>query len=198
VIVGTYSDILRPKAQSAAVCYDAALIMAGSMVIALCAQLAVWLPFSPVPVTGQTFAVLIVGALLGSKRGAIAVVVYLLEGACGLPVFASARAGLPILLGPTGGYLLGFLPAAWVTGFLAQRGFDRKTWTTAAAMTVGTVFIYLFGVAWLAAMVGTSTAITAGLYPFVPGAVCKIILAALTLPFGWKLLKKLSPQFEGK
>ena len=184
----TYADIIRPESKKAAFCYNTALILGGSLLIALCAQVSVWLPFSPVPLTGQTFAVLMVAALLGSKRGSLAVLVYLIEGASGLPVFASSRSGLAILFGPTGGYLFGFLLAAFIVGWLAEKGWDRRIWTTVAAMILGTAAIFGCGVLWLSVIVGPITAVQVGLLPFLIGEAIKIALAAAILPIGWKLL----------
>jgi biotin transport system substrate-specific component len=128
------------------------------------------------------------GALLGSKRGCLAVLAYVLEGAAGLPVFA-AGAGAAALLGPTGGYLFGFIPAAYITGRLAEKGWDRRVGTTVLAMIFGNLAIYTFGLFWLCCMIGFNTAVlTLGLYPFIIGDSIKIILAAILLPAGWKLL----------
>jgi len=189
----TFADVLRPSAAQrwTGLLYDAAAIALGSAFIALLAQVAIPLPFSPVPITGQTFAVLLVGALLGRARGGLSVLLYLLEGAAGLPVFAGGTAGLARLLGPTGGYLVGFVVAAAVVGFLAQRGWDRKVGSTALAMLVGNAFIYLFGLPWLAHFVGAEKAVSLGLLPFIPGDLVKLALAALSLPLGWKLLGRL-------
>jgi biotin transport system substrate-specific component len=185
----TVADLLRPGGRRYAQLYDAALVVGGSLLIGLCAQVAIWLPVSAVPITGQTFAVLMLGALLGARRGSLAAVAYLVEGAAGLPVFASARAGLPILLGPTGGYLVGFAAAAYVTGTLAERGWDRRAWSTILAMALGNVAIYACGLMWLSCLTGVSRALlVGGLYPFIPGDVLKIALAAVLLPSGWKLL----------
>ncbi len=124
------ADIFRPSVRRYAGVYDAALILGASLLIALSARIAVPVPFSPAPITGQTLAVLLVGALLGSRRGALSVLAYLAEGAMGLPVFAGGGAGILWLLGPTGGYLFGFIAAAFVTGWLAERGWDRRFVTT--------------------------------------------------------------------
>jgi biotin transport system substrate-specific component len=166
------------------------LVIGGSLLIALCAQLSFYLPVSPVPVTMQTFAVILTGALLGSKRGVMSIAAYLTEGALGLPVFAGGKMGLVILMGPTGGYLLGFLAAAFLTGYLAERGWDRKYWTMALAMTLGTALIFIFGLAWLSIVLTDAPVLKIGLYPFIPGAILKIGMATLLLPTGWKLLKK--------
>lgn len=184
----TYADILRPSSKQRALIYDVALIVGGSLFIALSARIAIHLPFSPVPITGQTLAVLLAGALLGSRRGALSVLAYLAEGLAGLPVFSAGRAGLAHLLGPTGGYLIGFVAAAYLTGYLAERGWDRRPLTTALAMLAGNVALYLPGLAWLASFVGADKALALGLYPFVIGDLLKIVLAMTLLPTGWRLL----------
>lgn len=168
---------------------DALLVLAGSALIGLMAQVAIPLPFTPVPVTGQTLAVLLVGALLGSRRGMLTVAVYLAEGILGLPVFAGGTSGLPRLLGPTGGYLIGFLAAAGVTGYLCERGWDRIVPTAVLAMLAGNGVIYLFGLPWLACFVGAERALALGLWPFIPGDLIKIALASLFLPAGWQALR---------
>ena len=184
-----YADLLRPTMRRSALLYDAALVLGASLVIALSAQVAIQLPFSPVPITGQTMAVLLVGALLGSRRGALAVLANIAEGLAGLPVFAGATAGLARLFGPTGGYLVGFVAAAFLVGWLAERGWDRRFGTTLAAMTLGNLVIYGVGAVWLAVFVGgVSRAWSLGVVPFLPGDAIKIVLAAVLLPGGWKLL----------
>ena len=186
---GTVAGLLRPCEKTRAGFYDVALIMAGSILIGLSAKVQFVLPFSPVPITGQTFAVLVIGALLGARRGSLAVVAYILEGALGMPVFAFGG-GFAILLGPTGGYLIGFIPAAYVTGRLAEEGWDRRIGTTILAMILGNVIIYTCGMLRLVCLMGFSTkVITVGLFPFVLGDLLKIALAAVLLPSGWKLLE---------
>jgi biotin transport system substrate-specific component len=173
---------------------DAVLILGGSLLTALMARVEIPLPFTPVPITGQTFAVLLVGAALGSRRGALSMAVYLLEGALGLPVFAGGAAGLARLRGPTGGYLIGFIAAAFVTGWLAERGWDRRPATTALAMLTGNAVIYLFGLPWLAWFVGgflgPKGALALGLLPFVPGDLLKLLLATLAFPSVWLLVRR--------
>jgi biotin transport system substrate-specific component len=182
------ADLLRPSEKRLAGFYDAALISGGSLLIGLCAHAKVWLPFSPGPVTGQTFAVLMLGALLGSRLGSLAVLAYIAEGAAGLPVFA-AGVGPAALLGPTGGYLFGFIPAAYITGRLAEKGWDRRVGTTILAMILGNLVIYTFGLLWLCLLTGFSTMVlTLGFYPFIISDSAKIIMAAILLPGGWKLL----------
>ncbi|OHB85658.1 MAG: hypothetical protein A2Z38_10010 [Planctomycetes bacterium RBG_19FT_COMBO_48_8] len=184
----TAADLLRPCEKRLAGFYDVALIIGGSLLIGLCAHAKVWLPFSPVPVTGQTFAVLMIGALLGARRGCLAVLAYIIEGAAGLPVFA-VGVGSAALLGPTGGYLFGFIPAAYITGRLAEKGWDRRIGTTVLAMVFGNLTIYSFGLLWLCCLTGFNTMVlTLGLYPFIISDLVKIILAAILLPAGWKML----------
>lgn len=159
-----------------------------SAVIAFCAQCQVILPFTPVPLTGQTFGVLLAGVLLGSRWGALSVAFYLLEGAVGLPVFAGGGAGPLIFAGPTAGYLVGFLPAAWLSGCLAERGWDRSPLRAAAAMLIGSAAIFACGLLNLARFLPLSGLLAAGLWPFLPGDLFKACLAAAALPGAWRLL----------
>lgn len=168
---------------------DTLLIMVGSLFVALLAQVSIPLPFTPVPITGQTFAVLLVGAMLGSRRGAASLALYTIEGVAGLPVFAGGVSGLARLFGPTGGYLLGFIAAAYVVGLLAERGLDRSWRTSLLPFAVGTLVIYLCGVTWLAAFIGFDKAPVGGLYPFLVGDLIKLALAAAALPSAWALVK---------
>lgn len=158
------------------------LVVLGSALIALMAQVQFPLPFSPVPVTGQTFAVLLVGASLGARLGAASVVLYVAEGVAGLPVFTGGTAGLARLGGPTGGYLIGFIAAASIIGLLAERGWDRRVWTASIAMLIGEVVIYVFGLSWLSRFPLPVGVLEAGLVPFIAGDLYKVILAALALP----------------
>ncbi|MCK4577886.1 MAG: biotin transporter BioY [Candidatus Marinimicrobia bacterium] len=183
----TYATVLRPEARVPARLYDLAMIAAGSVLVTLTAQVSVLLPFTPVPITGQTFGVLLVGALLGSVRGGLALLFYLAEGVAGLPVFAGGAAGPVYLLGPTGGYLLAFIPAAMLVGFLAERGWDRRFFTTFSAMIAGTAVIFAGGLAWLSVFAPEGQLLSMGLLPFLTGAAIKIVAAALILPLGWKL-----------
>lgn len=162
---------------------EVVLILISSWLIALTAQVVI--PLQPVPITGQTFGVLLAGALLGSKRGAIAVLVYLAQGAMGLPVFAGGTAGFSRLAGPTGGYLIGFVIAAFAVGWLSEKGWDRRFTTTAISMLIGNAIIYALGLPWLATFVGWESVLKAGLFPFIPGDLLKVILAAVALPHGW-------------
>ena len=167
---------------------DLFLILAGSLFAALCAQIEIPLPFSPVPITGQTFAVLLVGAALGSKRGAAAMITYIAEGALGLPFFAGGAGGFGILTSATAGYLVGFVAAAYVIGLLAEQGLERSVRTSLIPFLVGTIIIYAFGVTWLTILFGIQNALVFGLLPFLIGDTIKLIAAALALPAAWKLL----------
>ncbi len=168
---------------------DAGLVVAFSLLIALTAQIEV--PAWPVPFTLQTLGVLLTGAVLGSRRGALSIMLYLVEGAAGLPVFAGGAGGAPYLWGPTGGYLVGFVAAAWLVGALAERGWDRRLPLAALAMVLGNVVIYAFGVAWLAVVLGSlQKAIAGGMVPFLVGDLAKIALAAGVLPGAWKLVRR--------
>lgn len=166
------------------------LVFAFSLLIALSAQIVI--PIGPVPITGQTFVVLLTGALLGSRLGAMAVIVYLIEGASGLPFFYGGSTGIGHLLGPTGGYLVSFPAAAFITGAFAEHGWDRRFLTAAAAMAIGSVLIMLSGWAWFSIV--TNTALSTGfqltVLKFIPGDLIKIVLAAAVLPSGWFLLKR--------
>ncbi|MCS7178806.1 MAG: biotin transporter BioY [Anaerolineae bacterium] len=190
---GTLADTLI---RSRTLARDAWLVGAGSVLVGLMAQIAIPLPFTPVPVTGQTFGVLLVGALLGCRRGALSLVLYLLEGIAGLPVFAGGSSGLTRLLGPTGGYLLGFVVAAGVTGWLCERGWDRRVPTAALAMLIGNLVIYLFGLPWLALFVGPEKSLVMGFWPFIPGDLLKLALAALVLPGAWRFVGEIRQQTQ--
>ena len=158
---------------------DALAVLAMSLFTALCAQISIPLPWTPVPLTGTTLGVLYAGALLGPRRGAAAAALYLLEGGVGLPFFAGGAMGWAHFFGPTGGYLLGFVPAAWATGVLARRGWDRTPWTAAAMMLLGSGFIFLFGLAGLSRFMPASGLLAAGLWPFIPGDILSGLAAAL-------------------
>lgn len=169
------------------------LAIAGSIALWISAKIQV--PFYPVPVSMQTFAVLMIGMAFGWKLGGATVALYLAEGLVGLPVFAGTPEkgiGLAYMLGTTGGYLFGFLVAAIVVGWLAERGFGRNVFLTGVAMSIGTALIFAFGLLWLGAVVGWDKPVLAwGLYPFLAGAAFKITLAAVLMPGLWKLLGSL-------
>jgi len=179
-------SLIKPASRLA----DAAVLLAFNAVLVLSAYIAINLPFSPVPITGQTFGVLLVAMALGRVRGTAVVMAYLAEGAMGLPVFAGGTGGFIKFMGPTGGYLIGFAAAAFVVGYLADRGWDRRYFTSLAAMIVGTAIIFVCGLAWLATMIPADAVLTMGLYPFIPGALIKLGLASVILPSVWKLTRR--------
>ncbi|MEX0589611.1 MAG: biotin transporter BioY [Xanthobacteraceae bacterium] len=166
----------------------AILAVVGSMLLTLSAKVNV--PFYPVPMSMQTFAVLVIGAAYGWRLGTATMLLYLAEGAAGLPVFAGTPEkgiGLAYMLGPTGGYLVGFVAGAAVTGWLCERGWDRSWVLLLAAMAIGHVLIFVFGVAWLANLIGFEKAWAAGVVPFYLATVLKTLLAAAVIKGGWSL-----------
>ena len=173
---------------------DAVLVILGSLLMGLVAQFSIKLPFTPVPVTGQTLGVLVIGGALGSVRGALSMLLYLVWGAVGLPFFAEGRSGIELLAfsSATGGYLWGFVVAGYVVGLLAERKWDRGIGSSLGAMFVGEVIIFAFGVAWLSQALGLplEDALEAGLYPFVVGDVIKLAIAAGVLPAAWRALAR--------
>ena len=158
-----------------------AIAFSGSLLLALLARLTVPIPFSPVPITGQTLGVLFLGGVLGSRIGTLSVIMYILEGLIGLPVFAGGTMGFLYLLGPTGGYLIGFIPAVYLVGYLSEQGWTNSFTSTFLTMIIGTLLIFIFGISWLAVTAGFGTALSIGLYPYIPGAVIKTILATVTI-----------------
>ncbi len=166
------------------------LVIGFSLLTAAAAQVVI--PIGPIPITGQTFAVLLTGALLGSRLGALAIIAYLIEGASGLPFFAGGHFGLAHLVGPTGGYLISFPAAAYITGAFAEHGWDRRFLSAAAAMAIGSAVILFCGWAWFSFAWHTPPmlALTQTVTNLVPGDIIKILLAAAVLPSGWKLVRK--------
>ena len=159
---------------------------------AAAAQVSFPIPFTPVPFTVQPMIVLIGGAALGARLGALSQITYLMMGIAGLPVFAYSPElpqGFARLLGPTGGYLMMYPIAAMVTGLLAERGFDRKYLTSILAMTAGLALIFFGGVGWIARTTGLQAALATGLYPFIAVDIVKVIAAGLVLPSAWKFLR---------
>jgi len=182
----TVYDLIKPSSRWT----EIPLLLGFNLLLVGCAYLAVNLPFSPVPVTAQTFGVLLIAMALGRARGSAVVLAYLAEGAAGLPVFAGGKAGVAALAGPTGGYLIGFLVAAFVAGWLADRGWDRGYFKSVVAMTVGTALIFVCGLAQLTMFVPSGSVFAMGLYPFVSGAAVKIAVAAVILPSVWKFINR--------
>ena len=178
-------DVIVPIKGFAA---DVTLIAGFAVLTAFCAQLSFWI--GPVPVTGQTFAVLVSGAILGSKRGALSQLSYLTVGITGMPFWFAAGGvpGIARLLGPTGGYLIGFVAAAYIVGWLSERGWDKNFGTASLAMLFGCACYYIIALPWLASFIGVGQVLQAGLYPFIFGDLIKLTLAAITLPTAWHFL----------
>jgi biotin transport system substrate-specific component len=168
---------------------DAALVAGAAALTALCAQISFYLPGLSVPVTAQTFAVLLSGAALGANRGAAAMLLYIAAGMIGLPVYAHGAHGVEIITGATGGYLIGFLVAGWVVGRLSEARLDRTPRTALPLFIVGSAIVYAIGVPWLAVSADMSLgkAIADGFVPFIPGDVVKAVAAGALLPAAWKL-----------
>lgn len=184
----TLADLL-PLERLAPLVRDAALIVAGAALTALSAQVAFTVPWTPVPYTLQTGAVLLVGTALGTFRGAASMLLYVLVGALGLGVFAEGEGGVTRLLGATGGYLVGFIVAAAVVGRLAEAGWDRTYPRAAGLMLIGTLVVYAIGVPVLAvvAEIPPAVAIEIGALVFLPSDLAKVALAALLLPLAWRV-----------
>jgi biotin transport system substrate-specific component len=172
---------------------DVLLVLGGAGFVALAAQVSFDLPFTPVPITGQTFAVVLVGASLGALLGLASLGLYIFVGALGAPIYADGNHGWEILSGPTGGYIVGFVLAAGLAGYLAQRRWDRRFSSAVAAMLTGNVLIYAVGLPWLAEdqNLGFEGTLEAGLYPFVVGDLLKLYLAGALLPGAWRLVERL-------
>jgi len=165
---------------------DRRLVLLGSWAIAALAQ--VRIPVSPIPITGQTLGVLLVGALRGSRQGPLSVIIHLAQGVIGLPVFAGGTTGIAALTGPRGGYLVGFVVAALLVSWLSERGWGRQSATAAAPMLLGNVCIYALGLPWLASFTGYQAALRHGLICFIPGDPLKLLLAATIASSGWLVL----------
>lgn len=182
----TVYDLIKPSSRW----IEVPLLLGFNLVLVGCSYLAFNLPFSPVPVTAQTFGVLLIAMALGRVRGTAVVLAYLAEGAAGLPVFAGGKAGVAALVGPTGGYLIGFLVAAYFVGWLADRGWDKGYVRSILAMALGTVVIFACGLSQLVLYAPGAAVLTMGLYPFISGALVKIAVAAIILPSVWKFVQR--------
>lgn len=172
---------------------DVILVLGGAGFVGLAAQVAIPLPFTPVPLTGQTFAVLLVGAALGSVRGLLSMVIYLVAGLLGVPWYAEGSSAFTQgALAPSFGYIVGFIAAAALVGRMAERGWTRTPWHTAGAMILGNAVIYAVGVTWLKFALGASwnDAVAWGLTPFLVGDAIKVLLAAGLFPAAWLGLRK--------
>ncbi|MFA4030075.1 MAG: hypothetical protein GDYSWBUE_001470 [Candidatus Fervidibacterota bacterium] len=167
---------------------ELSLVLFGSMLLMLLSQARIPLPFTPVPITLQTFGVLLIGLSFGSLRGAITVATYIAFGAIGVPAFAGGAHGWKHMFGPTGGYLIGFIAAAWLVGRLSEFGWDRNFRLAFVSALLGTFTIYAFGAAQLSHFVGIKRAFIMGILPFIPGDIIKALMAAVVMPSTWKLL----------
>ena len=189
----TLAGAIWPEQTSSGSRFARAVLLAlvGSAVMTLSARILI--PFYPVPVTLQSLAVLLLGAAFGMRLGAATMILYLAEGALGLPVFAGTPMhglGLAYMMGPTGGFLAGFVLTAAIVGFFAERGADRSVPQLLGAMTLGHVVMFATGYAWLAHLIGPQAAFAGGVAPFILGTVVKTLLAALVVPSVWNLLVK--------
>jgi biotin transport system substrate-specific component len=188
----TLAATLWPVATRGRLLRGLVLLVAGTLLLTLSAKIKV--PFYPVPMTFQTLVVLALGMAYGWRLAASTLALYLVAGALGAPVFAGTPEkgiGLAYMMGPTGGYLLGFIMAATLCGWLAERGWDRRVSSTIAALLLGNAVIYLPGLLWLGTLLGWDKPVLEwGLYPFILGDLLKLGLAAAALPFTWKLLRR--------
>ncbi|WP_168627256.1 biotin transporter BioY [Cryobacterium sp. BB307] len=181
---------LADRLYSRGLVMDLVLISAGAALTSIFAQLSV--PLWPVPITGQTLAVLLVGSALGAVRGALSMVLYMALGIAGLPVFSDSTSGFAAVAGPTGGYIVGFIFAAALTGWIAQRSWDRKVLRALLSFLAGTVVTFVFGLPWLAFALGLDlqTTLEAGLYPFILSGVIKAAIAAGVITLGWRFIER--------
>jgi biotin transport system substrate-specific component len=184
----TLASALWPSRAASRIARAAALAIGGTLVLAISAK--VEIPFYPVPLTLQTLAVLMIGAAFGARLAAATLVLYLAEGLAGLPVFAGPAAGPLYMAGPTGGYLAGFVAAAALVGWLAERGWDRNWLRLAGLMAIGHVVIFAFGFAWLALLMGSEKAWALGVAPFYAATLLKTLLAAALVGAAWTGLSR--------
>lgn len=184
--VSVYKTLVKPASRW----LEIPVLLGFNLLLVATSYIYIQLPFSPVPITGQTFGVLVIAMALGRVRGTGVVLAYIAEGTLGLPVFAGGRAGMAVLMGPTAGYLAGFVVAAYMVGWLADRGWDRRYLLSLLAMLIGMVVIYIFGLGWLSQFAPREGLLAVGLYPFLPGAVIKVALASVVLPSVWRFIGK--------
>ncbi|MFJ4297062.1 biotin transporter BioY [Curtobacterium sp. NPDC089689] len=185
--------VLADRLRTHGLATDAALVAGGALFTAAMAQVEV--PMWPVPITGQTLAVVLVGATLGARRGMLSLLVYAVAGLAGAPFFAGFSGGLSALASPSFGYVIGFVPAAGLVGWFARRNWDRHVGRATVAMLLASAVPFVTGLPWLAASLGQlgapndlQSVLAAGLYPFVIGGVAKALIAAGVLPLAWKAL----------
>ena len=169
---------------------DFVWVSVGVLWVALLAQVSIPLPFTPVPITGQTLGVLMVGAGLGSRLGVMSMLAYLLVGMVGFPVFEGASSGVEKIYGATGGYLVGFVLCAYLTGKWVEKGLDRRVSTAFPGFLLGMALIYACGLLWLGVQTSWQNVLMMGLWPFLPGAAIKIIFASALMPSVWRLVNR--------
>ena len=188
--------IARPSARGRAFALDAALVLTGAAVVAVLAQVSI--PLWPVPITGQTLGVIVVGAALGSRRGAAAMITYMIAGLAGLPVFADFTGAIAAVAKPSFGYVIGFIFAAFVAGWFAERQWDRRPALAFLGFGIASLMPFLFGIPYLAFILNVVMGadltflqiLEAGLFPFIVGGIIKAGLAALLIPGAWALVRK--------
>jgi biotin transport system substrate-specific component len=183
------AQLLRSEKSNSNILLEFVTVFGGSIFLALMAQFAIPLWFTPVPVTLQTLGVMLLGALLGSKKGAWAVLLYICEGVLGFPVFAGGSAGSGVLFGPTGGYLLGFVLSAYLVGFLLEKGWQKNYGLTLAALALSSLMTLIVGAFWLCFFVGGNNALALGVYPFLIGCGIKVIAASAMIPSARNVLR---------
>lgn len=185
----------KVKQETLSFFYDAIIVVSASLLLGAFSQFELILPFSPVPLTLQTLGVLLCGILLGKNRGALSVLLYLFEGALGLPFFAGGGSGIHHILGPSGGYLLGFLFAAYLAGFFVENGFGKSNLKIFFALTIANFSIYLFGLPHLSLFVGKHLVLQLGFYPFLLSDIVKVVFLSLSFPLLSKIVKPKEGEF---
>ncbi len=171
---------------------EVASLFFGAILIALSSQVYIPLSFTPVPITLQTFSVLTLSTLMGSKRAPLSVVVYLALSALGFPVLAEGRSGIEVMVGATGGYLVGFVAASYFVGLLIEKGWDRSLLKGLFTFGIGQLLIFVPGLLWLGMFVGYESVLEKGFFPFIPGGIVKTLLGVTTSVLVWKWMDKLS------
>jgi biotin transport system substrate-specific component len=183
-------SLVKPVSAQSEFLTDAFLVVIGSLFVGAMSQVSVPLPFSPIPITGQTFAILLLGLTYGKSLTVYTLILYLVEGISGWPVFAGGKAGLAVLMGPTGGYLIGFIFGGMLIAELVARGFGKSPIKVFFASLTGNIVIYAFGVLGLMRFMDFPTALSLGVFPFLIGDVVKAILASASVPAAWKAIDK--------
>ncbi|MBN1150361.1 biotin transporter BioY [candidate division WOR-3 bacterium] len=184
----TFAGVIGEKIKYPKAFFEISLLITGTLILAVSAQINVRTPISPVPFTFQTMAVLLLGAALGSKRGAFCIALYIFEGLTGLPVFAGGLSGFAHIMGPTGGYLLGFIFAAYAVGYFSEKKFDRNIFKFFFLLMSGNFIVYFFGMMWLGVFTGYNKVFALGAAPFILPDLLKTVLSAFILPLAWRIV----------